>query len=465
MWMAGYAARTKPAIGKLTELWAKVLMLEDGSGNQAVLVTLDLVGIDRDLSNAIREPLIKEWGFESAQIVVCSSHTHSGPVLWKNLRPLHYLLVDETQQQFIRDYTNSLAPKIVTAAREARAALAPAELSWGSGNTDFAVNRENPEANVPAQRAEGAIVGPSDHEVPVLAVRRPDGTLAAVVFGYACHSTVLDSYRWCGDYPGFAQLELEAAHPDCVALFWAGCGADQNPIPRRSVALARHYGKRLATAVDKILLTTEMEPVAPLLSTQLEDVPIPFESLPDRQQLQKDAQSDNRYTAARAKMLLDQIGENGELDKAYPFPVGAWKLGSEIDFVFLGGETVIDYAIRLKKELRGTRTWVASYSNDVMAYIPSERVRNEGGYEGRDAMVYYGLPANWDAGLEERIIDGVKRVLNDNSEASSPRPPSQERIVVDASGKGFMTADTHKAFTIWGVNYDHNEQSQLIEDY
>jgi len=293
--------------------------------------------------------------------------------------------------------------------------LAPARLTWGSGSADFAVNRrENPEGGVPARRAESSIIGPSDHDVPVLAVWLPDGQLAAVLFGYACHSTVLDSYRWCGDYPGYAQLELEAAHPGCLALFWAGCGADQNPIPRRSVALARHYGTRLATAVDKILLTTEMEPVAPLLSTRLEEVPLPFESLPGREQLEADAQSDNRYTAARAKMLLDRIGESGALDKEYPFPVGGWKLGNEVDFVFLGGETVIDYAIRLKKELRGRRTWVASYSNDVMAYIPSERVRNEGGYEGGGAMVYYGLPANWAAGLEERIVGAVKRVLKES---------------------------------------------------
>src|SRR5262245_25654794 len=50
MWMSGYAARTKPAEGKLHDLWAKALALEDPAGRRGLVVTTDLVGIGRDLS-------------------------------------------------------------------------------------------------------------------------------------------------------------------------------------------------------------------------------------------------------------------------------------------------------------------------------------------------------------------------------------------------------------------------------
>jgi len=66
---------------------------------------------------------------------------------------------------------------------------------------------------------------------------------------------------------------------------------------------------------------------------------------------------------------------------------------------------VVDYALRLKKELGAV--WVAGYSNDVMAYIPSLKVLKEGGYEGGGAMVYYGLPAVWAPRVEEMIVDAV----------------------------------------------------------
>ena len=85
----------------------------------------------------------------------------------------------------------------------------------------------------------------------------------------------------------------------------------------------------------------------------------------------------------------------------------AWQLGSDLTFVALGGEVVVDYALRLKKELGRDDTWVAGYTNDVMAYIPSERVLKEGGYEGGGAMVYYGLPTVWGPMVEETIVAAV----------------------------------------------------------
>src|SRR5207248_3060216 len=107
-------------------------------------------------------------------------------------------------------------------------------LAWGTGTCDFAVSRRNnKEVDVPRLRQQLALKGPDDHDVPVLRASRADGSLAAVVLGYACHCTVLDFYKFCGDYAGFAQIELETRYPGAQAMFVAGCGADQNPLPRR----------------------------------------------------------------------------------------------------------------------------------------------------------------------------------------------------------------------------------------
>ena len=257
-------------------------------------------------------------------------------------------------------------------------------------------------------RAEGKLRGPCDHDVPVLAVRGSAGELRAVVFGYACHATTLASFQWCGDYPGYAQLELETAHPGCQAMYWAGCGADQNPLPRRTVELAMDYGRQLATAVDEVL-GQSMRPVAARLAADFREIDLPFASLPTREQIEATAQSTNPYEAARAKLLLQQMADGQPLSPAYPFPVQVWRLGDEIQFIVLGGEVVVDFALRLKAELRGPRTWVAGYANDVMAYIASRRVLEEGGYEGGGAMVYYGLPANWALDSEDLIVTEAKR--------------------------------------------------------
>jgi hypothetical protein len=108
-------------------------------------------------------------------------------------------------------------------------------------------------------------------------------------------------------------------------------------------------------------------------------------------------------------MLLEEINKKGSLRGTYPYPVQAWRLGDGPTMLALGGEVVVDYALRLKKELGEDRTWVVGYANDVMAYIPSLRVLREGGYEGGGAMVYYGLPTVWSPRVEERLVEAAHR--------------------------------------------------------
>ncbi len=413
MAMSGYGGRDNPADGKLTDLWAKAAVLEDADGNRGVIITLDLVGIDRTLSQAVCNSLQEKYGLKRAQIAICTSHTHTGPVVGMNLGPLHYLIQTKEQQALIDEYAVTLRSKIVDVVGEALADLQPAQLAWGTGTATFAVNRrENKPYDKAAEwRTAGTLKGPIDHDVPVLAIKSEADDLRGVVFGYACHSTTLSFTQWSGDYPGYAQIELETLHPGCVAMFWAGCGADQNPLPRSTVELAQHYGRRLADAVDSVLLTSALLPLADKLTTSYAEIDLQLAELPTKEQLEADTRSDNRYTVARAKMLLDQLAGGKPLSPTYPYPVQTWQIGGDVQFVTLGGEVVVDYAIRLKAELIGTKTWVAGYCNDVMAYIPSRRVLTEGGYEGGGAMVYYGLPTVWAPEVENAIVAEVHRQL------------------------------------------------------
>ena len=250
------------------------------------------------------------------------------------------------------------------------------------------------------------MAGPVDHDVPVLTARDLDGKLFAILFGYACHATTLASATWDGDYPGYAQAELERSYPECTAMFWAGCGADQNPLPRRKLELARKYGVALAQAV-KDVVASPMPVVEPELSSNYVETPLELQEIPDQEQLDQTVKSTNQYEASRAKLLQTQMLNGGGVPSTYPYPIAVWKLGRDIDFVHLGGEVVVDYALRLKSELNGTRTWVAGYANDVMAYIPSRRVLAEGGYEGGGSNVYYGLPGLWHPESEAKIISVV----------------------------------------------------------
>lgn len=408
IWLSGYGGRNRPANEKLDDLWAKALVLEDAAGNRAALVTMDLVGIDRDLSQEVCRRIEEQYKLPRASIALCTSHTHSGPVVRGNLVPMYSL--DDDQARRVKEYSIQLVDNLVHVVGDAIKSLAPSRLSYASGIATFAVNRRNnPEAKVVQLRADQRLVGPVDHDVPVLAVHGADGKLRAVVAGYACHATVLDTYRVSGDWPGVAQTEIERRHPGTVALYWAGCGGDQNPLPRRTIELLNQHGREFADAVDSAL-RGPLTPIPATVKTGYEEIDLPFAPLPSRAELESEAAKDPPQSRW-ARYLLTVWDRDGGLKPTYPYPVQAWKLGPDITWLFLGGEVVVDYAIRLKSDLGPKHTWIASYSNDVMGYIPSRRVLAEGGYEGGLARFPYGLPAVWDAKIEQQILDTAHEVV------------------------------------------------------
>jgi hypothetical protein len=340
--------------------------------------------------------------------MLTSSHTHSGPVLGTSLTDCYPL--DQEQRNRIEQYSQWLEGTVVSTVAKALRQWSSARLYAGEGTTDFAVNRRNNPANeVPRLREAGELKGPWDHRVPVLAVRSEDGEWLSVVFGYACHNTTLAGYEWCGDYAGYAQLALEEKYPQTQAMFHSGCGADQNPLPRRSVDLCKNYGEMLATAVDEVL-ETEMRTLDSSLGTSFARIALDYGQQPTRSDLESLA-STNDYRGRWAKRLLAQWDAGHAFDTAYRnYPIQVWRLGSAQWWIVMGGEVVVDYPLRFK-ECYGPDCWVTGYANDVMAYIPSKRIWEEGGYEA-GAFSVYGLPAErWSPDIEERIVGCVERLV------------------------------------------------------
>lgn len=404
MWMAGYGNRNKPAEGKLQDLFVKVLALEDDQGHELVLLTSDLVGLPRDLSDTVAKQVHDRTGLPRASLMLTCSHTHCGPVVNDLLADMYDMPPEEVRK--VQRYTEQLRDWMVEAILAARADRKPARLAVGKGTARFAVNRRQP---APKGIINGFNpTGPVDHDVPVLRVETPEGRLRAVVFGYACHNTTLQFYQWCGDYAGFAQQYLQEKHPEALALFWIGCGADANPLPRSTVPLCQKYGRELADAVEDTL-TKGMTPVAGAFTAKYATIALPYDQLPSKEMLKADLLSKTFAQRQRAARLLQLWEQRGGIEDHYPaYPVQIWRLGDQVLWIALGGEVVVDYNLRLKRELSGgPPVWITGYANNVMAYIPSVRVLKEGGYEADSSMIYYGIPTRWAPTIEDRIVQKV----------------------------------------------------------
>ena len=403
-WMAGYSSRTSPSEGKLHDLWAKALLLEDARGNRSLLITMDILGVSKDFSDEVRNLINRKYNLNNSQIILSSSHTHSGPVISRALQYIYPMT--EQDWKVVDKYTEQLKEKLVELVDQAIKNLQPAHIYTQNGITRFQVNRRNNRENSITPTTE--LKGPNDYAVPVIKIESPDKQLLAVVFGYACHPTTLSINMFSGDYAGFAQLELEKRYPGVTAMFFQGAGADQNPLPRRTVPLAIQYGKQLAATVERVL-SEEMPQQESNLITRYSEIDLLIDDPLPTEELQVIAKGSD-YQARWANGIISELKTKGHLIKSYPFPVGYWQIGQQKLFI-LGGESVIAYSMKLKQTY-GEQIFVMSYANDVMGYIPSEVILEEGGYEGDTSQRVYGLPSKWSKSVESLIIQGIKDLIS-----------------------------------------------------
>ncbi|HLJ96920.1 MAG TPA: PVC-type heme-binding CxxCH protein, partial [Gemmataceae bacterium] len=170
-------------------------------------------------------------------------------------------------------------------------------------------------------------------------------------------------------------------------------------------------------------------------------IELPLDTLPTRTQWQERA---GRKDAVgyHALVQLARLDRAESLRTKIDYQVQTWAFGDSLAMVFLPGEVVVDYGLRLKRELDGLRLWINAYANDSPCYIPSERILKEGGYEGGGAMVYYDVPAPFKPGLEQHIIDAVRKQLEthfpssfDPHRTGGSRPTSPQQSLADIHTK------------------------------
>ena len=400
IWMGGYAARTHVSEGVRQHIFVKALALKDDTGAVTVLVTSDLLVFPGEVSTPIFGRVQQQFSLPRERVILNSSHTHSAPVVGHMLSPAYPY--GEAEMNVVKAYTSKLQDQTVEVIGDAIKNLAPAELSFEQGFAGVAVNRR--------RVGHREYPGPVEQDVPVLAVRGLDNNLRAVVFGYACHNTVLDDYQINGDWAGYAQAVLERKYPGATAMFVQDCGADANPMPRRLVELAEHYGETVAIAVDQVL-HAKMHSVEGPLTAAFVSVDLPFQKAPSREELESRTHSKDVLLQRHARLMLQILDRDGKLPDHHSYPIEVWKFGNDMTFIALGGEVVVDYSLRFKRRYGFDKLWVAGYSNDVFAYIPTVRVLEEGGYEGGGAMIAYGQPAPFTPAVEDIIANGVDSLM------------------------------------------------------
>ncbi len=383
----GYSSDHRPQTDQIGQnLWAKALCIGNGT-DLLLLLSVDNDGLRREVTDAVANRLREKHNLAREQIAFCFSHSHTAPRsnVPATADPFHKITPAERAN--LQRYHEELIGKLVDLAGEALDSRTPGHtLHWAVGTVKFGTNRRSKE-----------FPRPVDHDLPVLIVKDSSGAISAIATSYAAHAATItpappDRYNKIhGDWVGVAQEKIESQFPGAQAMVLVGAAGDQVPNQRggdftKSTQYMDAQGAEIANEIARLTHTDQLRAI-----------------------------SSSRMLARIGEVKLELANTNGYAAPV-SYPVQTWTFGNDLAMVFLGGEVVVEYGLRLKKELRkqigASRLWVNAYSNDMSpGYIPSERVLAEGGYEAIAAKQVYMHPDVYAPGLEERIVDAVMRQL------------------------------------------------------
>ena len=396
----GYPHVERYSTGVHDDLYSAALFLDDGT-TQIMFISNDLVFFDKQMSTEIRREISQKTGILKKNIMVTATHTHSGPIMTNYASSLNDPIVPKADV----DYLDFAKEKIISVGIAAYQKADEAVLGMTKADsTGIGTNRRNP-------------AGPSDHEVPVLAVMDKERRkyIACMMVG-TMHPTVLheDSTLISGDFPGMAKqyLKKNVMGEDCVMLYHSGPCGNQSPrhvVTATTFAEAERLGVILGKAVEKAAESVQF-PENPSLAAENLFIPdMERKTFPTRDQatikLNKllvkmdqmvEAKSPHPEIrtlecdifGAEETVTLTELTEKGDLDKYYErslpaeiqlLVVGPWK------FIGWSGEIFVEYGLTIKKQFENT--FVITLANgEFQGYIVTPEAAEEGGYEASNSL-------------------------------------------------------------------------------
>ena len=392
----GYPHVRRYSTGVHDPLYASSLAVSDGKA-AAIFVANDIIFVPKDLAARARGRIARRTGVAAPAIMITATHTHSGPhTAW-------YVSNDADAAVPKPDgaYLRRMEDAMVDSAAGAFEAMARAEVALAVADCP----------GVGANRRD--VRGPSDPQVPVLAVRRPGGRYVAIMLVCSMHPTVLheDSTLVSGDFPGLSRQHVQGTLGPCPVLHHSGPCGNQSPrhvVRAHTFAEAQRLGAILGDAVVGALKVAKYIDQAPIACLQ-EKIDLPRKRFPTvahaRAALDKAKDRLERlrggnapqaeirtaecdWFGAEEALTLAEAAVDGRLERAYaavlPAEVQVIRVGPWA-FVGWSGEVFVEYGLAVKK--RFADTYVISMANgELQGYIVTPEAAAEGGYEASNAL-------------------------------------------------------------------------------
>jgi hypothetical protein len=357
--MSGYAGRKGLSEGVHDPLSARIIAFE-ADGKRLVLVSTDLIGFYDGTAEHFRKVILDEFKLEPGELFLSGIHTHAGPSL---------TIDKEKGHPNNLEYTHNLKDKLIETIGKALNNMSEAQIGAGIGHCPIGSNRREltfdnlGNSSIKLGRNP---YGPTDKEVLVMKVTKPDDAIIAAAFDYATHATCLGSknYIISGDVIGLAEQFVEKfLGDDTISPAFAGASGNINPWFRAITGFNTESG----WIPEPVLLGTVLgEEVAHVL----------------RNIKKVDSGGEIKTSFITLELPGKPKGEVTVPKDCPPTPLNitAARIG-DIAFVGIGCEVLTEIGMEIKAASPYKHTFIITHCNGGAGYLPPKHLYIEGGYE------------------------------------------------------------------------------------
>jgi hypothetical protein len=390
--------RARESEGVDDPLYARALVLSDGV-SYAVIAALDLIVICRQHVEEASKLIHAQTGIPRDSILVCASHTHSGPYTAELLDP---------KAKPDPAYMKGVNEKIAEVVTEAYERLEPVKIGFASAMVkDLMHNRRLVDEKgsvwnswlVPPER-HGKLqpAGPIDEQIQVLSVKGLDESNRAIIFNYPLHANIHFGKNISADYPGIvAKLISEKLGSGVVSLFMPGACGDINV--RLGVGL-NQVGDAIASsilsAMDQIDYTRKCK-----LGAVLKEIALPLRDFSHFQEEEISLKWPDGLDIFRNEYeILSKLEEREVKTVIHVLRI------NDAAFIGVPGEIFVELGLDIKARSPFKYNFVTELSNDYIGYIPTIKAFKQGGYETFNAR-----SSKVAAGSGEKIVEESLNIM------------------------------------------------------
>jgi len=393
----------RPAEGLALPLQGRALVLANPQ-YQIALVTLDLLGLDKQHADAMVQAICQQAGFDPAAVVLVCSHTRGAP----STAPVAGCpAVDEA-------YLAQITPQIVALVQQAQAALQPASLGSGEATLPHLVwNHRLVTRNYRTISARWGIPenevlypeGPVDPAFQVLTVRDARGFPLCLLWNFAADLPYDVAPLVSAGLPAEVQQEVDRRmerHLPC--LYLPGCGGNLSYHSQFPGGLA----SALASAILAVYRETPCDPEA-TLAASLETLILPLQ---DTSRFWNEADIEIKAPHLKAVFAKECEMLAQEAKPAVRSSLRVLRLGRAA-LAALPGIPFVEAALAIKEQSPFQRTLVVGNCHSYDGILATQQAFERGGYE-----VWTSRSCRVGRGGAEFLAEQAARLLDEINQSS-----------------------------------------------